>query len=601
MDKKIIDFKQQSRFDNSNLRLNNVLVRLNQKSSKSQDAVNELLLLVSKAEEVIIIYSNQLVSADLENIVNERFNNGVRCYFLTSENNYKDISKNPFRDLIIRQSEKEINMSFILVDPKINPLGIWSPQPIIKNKFTKFLHLNKEQIKDLYELFVESFWKSNSEIVHGSAPQIKNILISSTETIKRKFKPKSIMNTDLSKIDNKFHDEIKLLTLPRNMQINIEDTLLLESANKIILEPGKFTKQLILSSDNISNEVQLGSVSEMLIETENETWIFTDELGIKLDTTQIQKTMNWIQTGWKYVSEISILELKGDFVPEDQNWGQVNNEDIIRIDNIHNETLEPLVLETMDDWLHEFIAFEKDEIKTEIILQEQIRYAKYIEASRTVIPPTIDKSKSNKHRIYDLWPKFLMQITSSINKTTKIFEDIKSYEKSFKDKASNKLLKDFIKSQSKTIEELTSIKNATNKLLENKNGMNFWDENSIGKNVNKLNDYLEVFLNHTRELGKGIEIQKDKDWNELEALDKSKAKLKGNRKQLVKVLTKFNKINLRELQIDFNSKPPYLPPKIGELWEHNNTNYIIISTIEEINVAKAIASKYENAKLAILR
>jgi hypothetical protein len=600
---KIGPFQQEKLFKNPVERLEDIIIPLNQ-SKKLDNKLSKLIDLISNANELVIIYSNELISGEFENKVNELRKKEVRCYFLTPSKNFTKLQKNPYRDMIIRESNIEDHSSFIIIDPKSNPKGVWSSQPITKD-ITKVLNLTKTQIKEFYIWFVYNFWNSSSELFFGKLQKIKGIMLSEDEATNGISDMKNTVQFDLTTIDTNFFD-MEQLCIPNNIITEIDDTLLIENSNAIIFPYSKLTQRLILENKDLGKEFFIGSTEELVIQLESESWIYGSDIGFKLSTKQKETVANWINSEHKYVKSIEVDKLTSEFLTSNDDWN-VNSKKI----NYHSivdqeeETIEPLMLSSISDWLNEYTLYNKDKdkpaIKTEISPSDKLHYAKTILVKRDVHPPTLRKSDGKKHPIYENWINFFVQNITLVESIVKVFDEVSNYEKSFEDKESKKLIDKYLKSNSKIVKELEDRKSNFSKFLEDKNNMANWDLSNLEEDSREINEKIELFKKQTKELETELEKQKIQDLNELEAINKEKAKLKGDRKKIIDYLKTFNGKNLRDIIIDLSKKPPYLPCKVGELWLSKNRNYIIISEIKEIEPAINLVDRYENAIVAILR
>jgi len=551
--------------------------------------------MVSKANHQILIFTSNLASSDIEDVVHELVKDKkVRCYLLTASKTYEILKKSPFEDMVIR-SKSSINCTFVIVDPKTKPAGIWSPDPLVEPEFKRTIKLEQGQIKELFGYFIQHFWSSQKEIFFGVEKDLRKLEISKNELIA--FDQQStMMPTNLRNIDDKFFGKKHFLTLPRFTHASIDDTLLMDDTEVLLFEPGKLTKELV-KSVNDKAEIYIGLTQEMLLENSKTSWVFTEEFGIRLHPSQMRIVKTWNTPMWKYVLKQKIGEITTPIIPSQASWVDLNP---VSIEDEIIENVPPVSFEDIDDWLEEYKLHQQDRIRTDFQLEEKERLARSIKAVRNIAPPFLEED-ATKHRIYQIWPELLKKISSIIDRNLETIDKIRNHEKSFKDKTTNKSIKDFIKNHTKKYDHLYTIRNKIDDLLNQCESMPSWNDNEIMSYIDQVNQISEKILNSTRDLSTIIENQKNADLDELEVLKQKKFKLKKERMNLLDYLKKYSKTNLRDLQIDPKSRPPYLPPTTGELWEYKNYNFIVIEEIEEIEHAKALASKFENALIAVKR
>ena len=598
----IVEFEQVRMYDNKDCKLNNILVRVKKSPSRIGNKMTSLLSMMDKAQDIIVIYSRALISAEIEEKLYNRNKEGVRCYFLTSQKNYEYLTNNPMKHLIIRAIE-DMHSSFILIDPNGDSAGFWFPNPNLQDeKLNKRIKLEKNQISALFSRFIDLYWGSESELFFGDErPKAQSISTGAKQARTIVGKNTSIKKTDLNEIDQLFDEHIDTLTIPRIYQDKIEDVFLLDNADKAIFETGKLTKRHVLNAaETNGKQIFIGLASELFINGEGNSWVFSEDFGLHLNKTQVLQVEKWSRAQWEYVQETKIDNIdNAPIVPSNQDWENPSDQKIALEDTIERD-MGTLVCKDMDEWKSEYEAWTKEsKINTPLNSPDDIVYAHNIKLTRTVSPPFLLKKEGNKHKIYKLWIDYIEKIKSRCMEIEDIENTIEDSLNSFEDKKSKKLIKKHLKAQKKNRGIIMNVGQSIE--AYNPNDMHNWNLKELDTDVEKLDKVISLYLEGVRELVKALEILKTEDLNEIEIQDEGKIKLYGHRKKLVDVLSKFSEQNLRDLQIDIEKKPKRTPPKVGELWEYNNRNYIIISKINEVELAKEVAIKYENAIVAVLR
>jgi hypothetical protein len=499
---------------------------------------------------------------ELENAYKKK----VRIYCITSS--LKEHSKN-FQYGIMREKSK-IYSTFILVDHKTKPKGVWFNGGILSTNNPDFiLNLNKKQINDLAYYFNKEFWNAGGQEIFFNDIRITLPLEDNLNDIL--YAAEDVIFNDFSILD-KF--EIQKLVLPEkrleNFNYHLYSKILFVKLDKsikdLILDLNLLNTKLFAASSIKFGYMELSNIKR------NINVIFDWDCGIILDNDQLLYIKGRLPLPeWQYHSEKKIEEINNEIILKDDNWDNPNPlkikaEGVIDIGKQYSNDIE--------QWVNNLPEPKDFKYK---------EYYKKVSFTWLLFPPTLLKD-AKKHKLYDLWNNFEKRIKNRIDK------DIKEME-SFIDKLKLPYLKETKKIINKSkiqdlINELNKIKVEELKFMSDIADVK--DEVEKVKNIKqKFLDIIDQCLleikNSKMEEEDSIEKMNEKEKNRLKEIEKL-------RKDETNELSEIVKLNKKKEELEV---PPRILPKVGTLYEHNNHLYLLIEYIEEIELAIKVAKEYD--------
>ena len=530
-------------FDNSATILRNFWEYLESSDSQkpSQDVITLMLKLMSKAQDVIAIYTPKLLLPEIIRECDKAQKRGVRIYALTAD---LPIHQKQFSYGIMRE-QKEIISTFLLIDPKKKEKGMWVNKELTTNAFPSIsIDLDASQVRELFAHFCARFWTcSGQEIFFGKVREI----VKQTQSLPNV--PMSLEHTFLRGAEDTL-DEFDLSTL--SMQLPIPEGFHhYLTAKRLNVQLGEKIRELIPGLD--FHWTELWSCEDEafgFIECDRASTamgiVFGWDLFIILTETQRNALKQQRPIfGNRYYPEKEIGDIKGTVLLESSNWDVPNFHDIQSITSSHLNDVQALSIE---DWM---TNQPKPDFPDEPQLARKITY------TWNLLPPRTPK-KAKKHRLYDQWEKFDKQVEKFIEQLIGDISQAISQEKGFKLKKTTRIIK---KSQWESwISDLRSYENLQ------------W---RYQKDITDVKRIMEKIANIKSEFAHDISgIKSDK-----------KAEEKNELEEFFSLSDKSNIMNI--------AIPHETVPKFGVLYEHGPQLYLAIQSVEQYDESQAIARKHK--------
>ncbi len=510
------------------------------RKSKNVDIFPKILKMVKSSQEMVLLYSPKLTYGDLRVELKKRMDAGIRTYGLIKN---IDMHKDIIDFGIFRESNK-VHSTFILIDPKTNPKGIWLVGELTKElELDFYLELDPDQVKETWAHFTHLFWNaSGKELFFGK------IRDSSNKTPPQSEVTPTIYNTSRREgFDGIFSEVIEKMIIPSKIATEVEDYLVFPK--ELAIELKEESKDIIDLIDLNRIEVKASErfpCGYALIGkgTSADQMVFGSDLMFKMNERQAHLFNERCEsTKWHFIAEKKIKDIKTGFILENDNWGKYE------IRSIENNVL----LKLNDAQSGNIENWQKGMPEPKID-QDKIHLAKKITYEWRILPPYLP-SGAKKHRLYERWNRFNERLKKETKRTINEINN----------KSKSKLNRKIIAKKSRWLEWTEELGGLLNKDLAQSNS-----RRTVEKAVDRL-----------------IEIQ-DKFKNDIESLmDKKKDKKKKEKNELQDLLNISTNTSKLSDQI-----PNEVLPGIGILYEKKNDAYIVIKFIEEIPEALKVSKKY---------
>ncbi|NMC67488.1 MAG: hypothetical protein GYA61_04585 [Spirochaetales bacterium] len=539
------------------------------KNLNTKPLIQSIIGLINDAKQTIIIYSPAILLPEFLVELENAYKRNIRIYCITSS---LESHNKVFQYGIMREKAK-IYSSFILVDHKVVPKGVWFSGGILSDNNPDFIfNLNPQQIIELSHYFNKEFWRTGGlEIffkkTRSFAPledDINNNIIVNNSSV---FEDFSILD----------QYEIKHLILPERILENFNYYIY---SKELVIELTKKAKDIIaemdLSNSKIfaTDSIKFGYMHLSNIKKDIKV-IFDWDYGIILTDEQL----NYIKTGlpsvqWEYHDKKKLEEILDEVILENDNWNKPNP---LKIKEKGTINLENQFSNTIEEWiknLPEPLEFKLKEYFREVTFQWLL------------FPPTLP-NEAKKHKLYDSWDNFEKKVKEKIDK------DIKDMQ-SFIEKLKLPYLQ-----ETKKIVKISKIKDLIDELLKIKVDKlkSLSDINEVKIEIDKIKNVREEYLNLIDQCLSEIKAAKEEDKeSQKEMSEKEKSKLKELEKRRKEETNELSEIVKLKNKLEKLEPPARTLPNVGVLYEHNNNLYLLIEYIEEIDLGLKVAKEY-GAKL----
>ncbi|MCD6399075.1 MAG: hypothetical protein J7L08_04095 [Candidatus Aenigmarchaeota archaeon] len=534
------------------------------KSEQTVDVESIIIDSIKKSKSVIYINSRTILDSKIIESLRRAHSRGVRIYLLLEE-----IEDYKWLDFGISHIFKDkMFSSYILIDPfDKKPYGIWMNKSIFQ--FADLvLRLDTKVIRELAGHFSREFWDSKPEIFFGkelsnvkypkNIPDIPTVLSSTSVEIN---------HPTLSE------NEINTISLPIEVIQLGEDfwsarDFIFDSKN-VIIPLDDLSKEFVEEIKDYNPTIYGGNPSFGFIKIKGgneKAYVFMPDILLEIPRDEENNLENISNKNrlWKFVKSKKLSEIKKKLILWDAKW---SDDQSFRIKDRDELILEDFECESIDEWLNY-----KNTPRPELPSENEIPLALNVELRWRILPPYLP-IEAKKHKLYSKWDDFKKRILKTrddmLRFVEKELENKKNLRENDKLKKSDygvfeseiirikKIILDALK-----VEEWYGIKVESERLLE-----------VMARAENELN---ELYMKYT-----------PKKINEKTELDELKKRKDSQQ-------TKWN------INIPSKDDIPRSLPSIGELYTHNNRNFLVIEHRGEIDKAKRIAEEY-NAKIVVKR